>query len=490
MPKSSHPPRPGDSSTEFHDAEGFSVDPRLTDEETVDEDSGETVFFDVDEPLDENELVGETIAMTGREADEPGSDESASSAGSPKELDLSDMLNAAPVYDDEPDERPASGTGLTAVGFPSFDDPPENEEKKATSTGASTPPASTADVPPMRSRSLDDTDVAIILDSDTPQADSLPVVDVLAVPTATTGTKQRTLRKDDAVPRKSAPHRASVTNSREESRRRLMLILLASYASAVTLALGWLWMNRQTAQPHELESLPDVAPLDANEFRYVPQSAVMPPGHTLPLGGRQQLGFIEVEPLRVTRDPVEFTHYENPGDSRPPTVPVLKLWVRFTNVSKDQLIAPLDATLLFTRSYQSESDTILSNQLLLPADKAAGEAPAYMLDHPLSSEWDLKDQRLGYRLKPGESMETYVPVDPASTNSLMGDLVWRLHFRKGYNPQTGHGVTTMVEIPFDASQVVSESSSVVLDWEGDAPAVPRSFLWLGDRALCMQGDEA
>ena len=140
---------------------------------------------------------------------------------------------------------------------------------------------------------------------------------------------------------------------------------------------------------------------------------------------------------------MEFTHYENPANTRPPTGPVLKLWVRFTNLSEDQRIAPLDATLLFTRSYQSETDTLLANQLVLPADKAADAPPAYVLDHPQSSEWDLKGQRLGHRLKPGESLETYVPVDPESSAALTGDLVWRLHFRKGYNPQTGHGVSPL-----------------------------------------------
>lgn len=236
------------------------------------------------------------------------------------------------------------------------------------------------------------------------------------------------------------------------------MILLASYASAVTIAALWLWLNSSAARPHELESLPDVAPLEPNEFRYAPQNASMPQGHTLPLGAAQQLGYIKVEPLRVTRGPVRFSHYSDQAQSKPPTAPVLKLWLRFTNVSSDQLIAPLDRDLLLTRSYQHEQDAVLANQLVLPADKASGK-PGYVIDHPLTSEWDLAGQKLGHRLKPGESVETYIPLEPGSADHLAGDLLWRVHFRKGYHDATGHGVTTMIEVPFSITDVQPESAT-------------------------------
>jgi hypothetical protein len=234
------------------------------------------------------------------------------------------------------------------------------------------------------------------------------------------------------------------------------MILLASYASAITIAFLWMWLSRNTARPHELESLPDVAPLGPNEFRYAPQSATMPRGHTLPLGTARQLGYIRVEPLRVTRGPVQYAHYSDQTQSKPPTPPVLRLWLRFTNVSSDQQIAPLDAPLLLTRSYQVESDTVLANQLLLPADRTS-QKPAYVLDHPLTSEWDLAGQNLGHRLKPGESLETYIPLEPGSNDHLTGDLLWRVHFRKGYHDATGNGVTTIIEVPFSTADIQPDS---------------------------------
>lgn len=259
-------------------------------------------------------------------------------------------------------------------------------------------------------------------------------------------------------PRRSEPQPAESV-SPEDNRQRLAWILLISYASAVTLACLWLLISRGMARPHELENLPDVAPLNANEFRYAPQSATMPRGHTLPIGGEQQLGNIRVEPLRVTRGPVAFTHFSDATQSKPPTEPVLKLWLKFTNVSEDQQIAPLDATLLFTRNVDIDTDTVQANQLILSAADKVGQKPAFVLDQPVTSDWDLAGQQLGQRLKPGESLETYIPIDPGSADQLTGDLLWRVHFRKGFNDQTGHGVTTMIEVPFAQSDVESEPSN-------------------------------
>ena len=244
------------------------------------------------------------------------------------------------------------------------------------------------------------------------------------------------------------------------SRRRLLLILLASYASAITLGFLWLLLTRQSADPHELESLPDVAPLDPNAFKYVPQNASMPSGHTLPLGQEERFGHVLVRPLRVTRGPVEFVHYSDGSQTRPKTEPVYKLWLRFKNVSDDQLIAPLDNRLLFKRKYDELGEPELANQLLYVAgsDSAEGRR-AFVLDHPESSEWDLKGQQLGLGLKPGESIETYIPTQPGDGSELSGELLWRVHLRKGYHADTGHGVTTLIEVPFHAGDVQTEQTT-------------------------------
>lgn len=244
-------------------------------------------------------------------------------------------------------------------------------------------------------------------------------------------------------------------------RHSLLLVTLASYASAVTIVLLYLLIQRATADPSVLESLPDVPPLRQNEvMRRVPVNAEMPPGHTLRLGQEQRFGNILVEPLRVVREPLAFVHYSDRSNlTKPSTEPVLKLWVRFTNESHDQSIAPLDGQLLFTRDYQDETGEMQANQFVCSLDtkRAAGE-PVLVYDHSASGEFDLVDQQLGRVLQPGESFETYIPTTEEALDSLTGQLVWRVHFRKGYSPK-GYGVTTVVEVRFDKSDIHSGSSA-------------------------------
>lgn len=239
-------------------------------------------------------------------------------------------------------------------------------------------------------------------------------------------------------------------------RRNLLLIGLISYASAATLALIYLFLALNNPRPHQLESLPDVPPLQVSKgelMRLVEVSADMPPGHTLRLGESQRYGNIRVEPLRVTREPIAFAHFSGQaGVSKPATAPVLKLWVRFTNVSNGQTIAPLDAGLLYLRTLR-DSGEVQANQFVCRAsEKTDGGTQVLVYDHPPTSEWDLIGQQLGRPLAPGESLEMYIPTEEEGLDRLTGELVWRVHFRKGYSP-SGNGVTTVIEVAFDSSQI-------------------------------------
>jgi hypothetical protein len=237
-------------------------------------------------------------------------------------------------------------------------------------------------------------------------------------------------------------------------RRSLLLIGLISYASAATLALIYLLFAISRSRPHALESLPDVPPLDVEHgevMKLAPADADLPPGHRLELGESRRFGNILVEPVRVVREPIAFEHFSGQTSvSKPPTRPVLKLWLRFTNVSDNQTIAPLDPNLVFRRAMLDSGPQ--ANQIIRNvADQKGDVAQVLLYDHPISSEWDLSDQQLGVPLAPGESLETFLPSEEAGAD-LTGLLVWRVHFRKGYSPR-GYGVTTLVDVEFDAPTV-------------------------------------
>lgn len=243
---------------------------------------------------------------------------------------------------------------------------------------------------------------------------------------------------------------------------KLWFVIAVSYASAVTLALILVTVNSMTAKPHELESLPDLKPPQKDDkiaLQLAPEEVPMPAGHTLRLGEKRRFGNVVVEPLRVTRGPLQFVHYS--GDesrTRDPTGDVLKLWLRFTNVSDDQVFAPLDRKLMLTRVPDERPGTFRANNFVCRIEEKRQDGQRVMVyDIPPTSDWELKGQHIGRRLGPGESFVTYIATEEDGIDQLEGDLIWRVHFRKGYNPDSLRGVTTLIEVVFSSDQIQPET---------------------------------
>ena len=257
-----------------------------------------------------------------------------------------------------------------------------------------------------------------------------------------------------AVP-STAPVAAPPAPSTSKSGPNLPMILLASYASAVTIALIFVLATRPSGgvRNDQLESLPD--PLDQDgKIPIYKRDAELPGGHTLHLKESQRFGNILVEPVKVTQQPLKFRHFSGESKrSQPNSQPVLCLWLKFTNVSSDQEIAPLDGQLLFKR-VMNESGNLVANTFVCPTSDSARDSAVLPYPHPPHSEFDLVGQNLGIQLKPGDSVETFIPCDTEGMQSLQGELVWRIHMRKGY-AKSGHGVTTLVDVIFHRSEVSS-----------------------------------
>ncbi len=242
--------------------------------------------------------------------------------------------------------------------------------------------------------------------------------------------------------------------------QRVMLIAIGGYAIIVTalcvLLLGMLTKARNAGQ---LESLPDLKSIPPGKVAIYPVNSQMPAGHTLALGESQRFGNLRVEPIKVTRGPIQFQYYKPDADQKGyASGPVLKLWLKFTNESSSQAFVPLDGDLLFKRRVDA-SDAVRANQFLVQKqDKARNSPSAFLYDHqPESSNYDMAGQRLGQQLQPGESIETYIPTSEEGIDRLKGDLLWRVHLRKGHSP-SGSGVTTLVEVAFTPEQIQSEGT--------------------------------
>lgn len=242
----------------------------------------------------------------------------------------------------------------------------------------------------------------------------------------------------------------------------LMFKLAVSYGSAVTLIC--LYLGYLLSQRSPTLDLPDLAPPAKSENRvttllYVPPETEMHPAQKLNLGQSRQYGALRVTPLRVSRGPLEFVFFDPAaGELRPASKPVLKLYLRFENVSDSQEVVPLDRHLVFTKEPDRKNfGRFKANNFVCAADERS-QYDRHVLVYDLSpeSEWLIREENLDRTLKPGESVVSFIPTTEEGWTGLSGPLVWRVHLRKGYNPTSLRGVTTLIEVTFNRSEIVDE----------------------------------
>jgi hypothetical protein len=146
----------------------------------------------------------------------------------------------------------------------------------------------------------------------------------------------------------------------------MVLVVVGSYASCMTIVVLYMLIRGQASN---LESLPDLAPPRGDNgqlsWKYNPPKNNVASGHVLSLGQSRRFGSVNVTPLKVTRGSVKFEHFlGEAGMTREPTPPVLKLWIKFENVSRNQKFAPVDPYLLFTRKSGGMGDPIQANSFI------------------------------------------------------------------------------------------------------------------------------
>lgn len=264
--------------------------------------------------------------------------------------------------------------------------------------------------------------------------------------------------KSDTEPKSSSE--ASPSARRRKSFQERYFNILVSYSILITLVLFYLIFAVRSAKPHQLESLPDIAPPTDGQFMHYRENASLAPGHSLKLGETQRFGNIKVTPVKVSRAPIRFRHFQ--GDVRrsaPPTEPVLQLWLKIENVSTDQVFPPLDMKLIQLREYDREDiHKVYANNWITTRDNLPERSGrVFLYDHPPTSEYDIAGMKTG-PINPGETIETFLPTQEQGLKSLTGELVWRFQIRKGFHPETMNGVTTLVEVLFHSNQIQSGKS--------------------------------
>ena len=238
--------------------------------------------------------------------------------------------------------------------------------------------------------------------------------------------------------------------------------LLLTYASLMTLAalfLGWQLWRRPT---RDLLDLPDLAPPVSKDGRvttliYVPAGKPLLTNHRLNLGESRRFGSLEIAAVGVCRGPLKFEYFDPLLDRdeirREPSGEVLQLHLRVMNVSSDQTFVPFDRHLVYTRETDLRKEgRFKSNNLIWNRDDPS-EIALYLYDLSPDSDWVVTGQNLDRELGPGESVDVFLPSADPLPEELPEEMVWRFHFRKGYNRQSLRGVTTVAEVCFSRQQI-------------------------------------
>lgn len=275
-------------------------------------------------------------------------------------------------------------------------------------------------------------------------------------PAATASPSQPLLPDSTEVAPAAAPAAAEKAAPAKQHKgpSQLAYLIMAGYASAITLLFAYFWYTR--GRIHPLESLPDVARPKVGSV-LVPEDAPMPRGHTLKIGDTQQFGNLKVTVMKVTRGPMKLKPMWGGGSFA--TQDVLRLWLRIENVSDDQHIMPFGRKLMLLRGTPQGREEQTANIFVCRASqkKRGGHL---VLMHLLDDEWEVEGQHIDRELSPGEEYTTFLSTRELDPDELSkGDLVWRVHIRKGYNPESKRGVTTVFEVTFNANEIQKESNA-------------------------------
>lgn len=212
-------------------------------------------------------------------------------------------------------------------------------------------------------------------------------------------------------------------------------LLLASYASAVTLGLVWvLWTGRRVREDVSefvpiADSRTDPGERAVNSRRMAAPKPI-PAEHSTVIGKTIRLGLIEATPLAITSGPIELERDFNGRETKPGGEKALKLRLRLKNVSTDVILAPFDEAFVRER-INADPDSFIELG-------SSGETIA-MYPLAVESEWSIVGQSFR-ELKPGEAFETQVVAAPDAADKAASPMTWRVRLRTDINHTDDLGV--------------------------------------------------
>jgi hypothetical protein len=236
---------------------------------------------------------------------------------------------------------------------------------------------------------------------------------------------------------------------------------IQGYAIAITLLMIFCLMTGRLKLfgNAALESLPDIRPLDSNEFRRVPDGTPVPEGHVLKLGESRRFGDVVLTPVKVTREPLMFEQFQTKAPATTLTTdPVLKLWLRFENLSGSYAFPPFDAGLMSHRTprFSTDESTIVNSMLNVSSPGTSSPVRVLNFLQTMDNAFVIVGQQSGKVIVPEETLETFIACSEDIqyiTPTAETGYTWRVQFRKGVHESSGHGVTTLVDVLFSETDI-------------------------------------
>lgn len=237
------------------------------------------------------------------------------------------------------------------------------------------------------------------------------------------------------------------------------------YAIAITLLMIFCLMTGRLKLfgNAALESLPDIRPLDSNEFRKVPDGTPVPEGHVLKLGESRRFGDVVLTPVKVTREPLTFEQFQTKAPAATLTTdPVLKLWLKFENRSGSYAFPPFDAGLMSHRTpkFSTDESTIVNSMLNVSSPGTSSPVRVLNFLQTMDNAFVIVGQQSGKVILPDETFETFIACSEEIqyiTPTAETDYTWRVQFRKGVHEASGHGVTTLVDVLFSEADITESA---------------------------------
>ncbi len=314
------------------------------------------------------------------------------------------------------------------------------------------PEEAVAAVPLLASGSNDDTFLAPAIPSRSLATSPDPILTGFVEPgpgppTPPPGSRDLFLGLDLSAPRsaagpgKSKPTADPEPDGSEEGppgRTPWSTVLLASYASASTLALAWLLFGaRRGAEPRPAD--PPAAAFDtrADPGRLAPLSRkVEPPGpiaddRMVALGKSLKVGSLEIIPVDVRRQDVLLRRVDMAGrpESRPGGKGALVLRLKVQNLSPDLVFAPVDPGFV-----REAGEGVLDSFI-----ETAKGAKVYPFPLAVESELSIVGQDFA-ALRPGETRVVAIASAPDAPGDDQGPFVWRVRLRTGIDQTATIGV--------------------------------------------------